>query len=475
MNCMNCGALLTDTDYCPHCGCDVMVQKKAFYLANLYYNQGLEKASIRDLSGAISCLRRSLTFNKYHMQARNLLGLVYFETGEVVSALSEWVISKNLNPVGNLAGEYIEKVQSNTNKLNTISESIRKYNHALAYCREGHEDMAMIQLKKVLTQNPQLIKGYHLLALLYIREHSYNKARRILKKAARIDKTNTTTLRFLREIDEQTGVTTNLEKKQRNADSDGEGRRTKRTIFQSGNDTVIQPPAFREKSAAAGVLTFVLGILLGAAALWFLVVPAKTQEINRTANEQMQEYSDAIASREAELETLKAQVASAEQASQEQQVQQQTTQDVMTSYDNLLSANSAMAAGQRDQAVSALAQVNRDQLSDSGKTIYDNIKTGMEITDDELAAAGAVSGTAADTAQTSEDAGTVQDTGADTTAAGETDSSYEDSGYEDTGYEDTGYEDTGYSDGYYEEDSYEEDYSEDPYGYYDEYGNYIEY
>ena len=43
MNCMNCGALLTDTDYCPHCGCDVMVQKKAFYLANLYYNQGLEK------------------------------------------------------------------------------------------------------------------------------------------------------------------------------------------------------------------------------------------------------------------------------------------------------------------------------------------------------------------------------------------------------------------------------------------------
>ena len=40
----------------------------------------------------------------------------------------------------------------------------------------------MIQLKKVLTQNPQLIKGYHLLALLYIREHSYNKARRILKK-----------------------------------------------------------------------------------------------------------------------------------------------------------------------------------------------------------------------------------------------------------------------------------------------------
>lgn len=86
MNCINCGALLTDLDYCGHCGCNVLVQKKAYYLSNVYYNQGLEKASIRDLSGAISCLQRSLTFNKHNIQARNLLGLVFFETGEVVSA-----------------------------------------------------------------------------------------------------------------------------------------------------------------------------------------------------------------------------------------------------------------------------------------------------------------------------------------------------------------------------------------------------
>ena len=35
------------------------------------------------------------------------------------------------------------------------------------------------------------------------------------KKAARIDKTNTTTLRFLREVDEQTGVTTKIEKRRK--------------------------------------------------------------------------------------------------------------------------------------------------------------------------------------------------------------------------------------------------------------------
>ena len=201
---MNCGAFLMDKelDYCPNCGCNVLIQKKVDYLSRQYYNQGLEKASVRDLSGAISCLKQSLIYNKHNIQARNLLGLVYFETGEVVAALSEWVISKNLQPNRNLATEYINKLQANSNKLEAINETIRKYNDALNLCREGHEDMAAIRLKRILTQNPKLIKGYHLLALIQMKEREYNKARRTLRKAARIDKTNTTTLRFLREIDE---------------------------------------------------------------------------------------------------------------------------------------------------------------------------------------------------------------------------------------------------------------------------------
>ena len=44
MKCMNCGAELNDSAYCPKCGCDVSVQKQAIVLSGLYYNQGLEKA-----------------------------------------------------------------------------------------------------------------------------------------------------------------------------------------------------------------------------------------------------------------------------------------------------------------------------------------------------------------------------------------------------------------------------------------------
>ena len=240
MNCMNCGAFLVDKDldYCPKCGCNVLIQKKVDYLSRQYYNRGLEKASVRDLSGAIDCLKQSLIYNKHNIQARNLLGLVYFETGEVVAALSEWVISKNLQPSRNLASEYINKLQANSNKLEAINETIRKYNDALNLCREGHEDMAAIRLKKILIQNPKLIKGYHLLALVQMKEGEYNKARKTLRKAARIDKTNTTTLRFLREIDEQTGVSTRLER---------QNKRNRKAVDSSENDMAIQIPQYKEK------------------------------------------------------------------------------------------------------------------------------------------------------------------------------------------------------------------------------------
>ena len=50
---------------------------KLVYQSNYWYNDGLKKANMRDLSGAIVSLRRSLQYNRSNIAARNLLGLVY--------------------------------------------------------------------------------------------------------------------------------------------------------------------------------------------------------------------------------------------------------------------------------------------------------------------------------------------------------------------------------------------------------------
>ena len=451
MNCMNCGAFLMDKelDYCPNCGCNVLIQKKVDYLSRQYYNQGLEKASVRDLSGAISCLKQSLIYNKHNIQARNLLGLVYFETGEVVAALSEWVISKNLQSNRNLATEYINKLQANSNKLEAINETIRKYNDALNLCREGHEDMAAIRLKRILTQNPKLIKGYHLLALIQMKEGEYNKARRTLRKAARIDKTNTTTLRFLREIDEQTGVTTKLE------------RQNKKRIFRNGaaakresdgneGEVVIQTPAYKEQSRISLFFMLATGFAAGLLAFYLLAVPAIRQGIYREANQQIVKYSDAVSSQGAELTKAQSQAQESGDTVEAASKQIEEEKKKNSTYEALLEAYSALQQQNVDEAALKLQNVYADLVPDDLKGIYNTICSSTGTTGIE----GSTDGTDGD--GSSED--NSGDTQGDTSDEGYTDStdgdqsdSYDDSG--DSG--DVSYDDSGdYYDNSYDESEY---------------------
>lgn len=148
MKCYNCGAKLGRENICPECGVNVKIYKKIVMASNEYYNDALAKASVRDLSGAIESLKTSLKFNKLNIDARNLLGLIYFEMGEVVEALTEWVISKNYQPAENAASRYLDEIQNNRSRLETINQTIKKYNQALLYCRQDSRDLAIIQLKR---------------------------------------------------------------------------------------------------------------------------------------------------------------------------------------------------------------------------------------------------------------------------------------------------------------------------------------
>ena len=378
MRCYNCGAELGKGDNCQNCGTNVKVYKKILMASNAYYNDALEKAGVRDLSGAIESLKISLRFNKLNIDARNLLGLIYYEMGEVVTALTEWVISKNYQPKDNLASRYLDEVQKNQARLDSVNQTIKKYNSALKCCRENNEDVAAIQLRKILNQNPKLIKGYHLLALIYIHKGEYEKARKILKKAAKIDKTNSTTLRFLKEVDFQTGTQTSLEPRRfGRRERTEEQREDERERVVSG-DTVIIPPTFRETSTAATMLNIGIGLVLGALVVWFLIGPANTQRINRQADEKVVEYSGKMASQEAQLNQLQSQVDSLNETTASAQQQIQTAQDTAASYENLLKAVEAQQQGNTSNATNALTEVNPEVLSVDAKAVYDTIYKSMQ-------------------------------------------------------------------------------------------------
>lgn len=287
MNCYHCGCTLSEHDFCTACGADVGLYKRIMKMSNLYYNEGLEKAGVRDLSGAVTSLRQSLKFNKNNVEARNLLGLVYFEMGEVVAALSEWVISKNLRPQKNIADDYIEMIQSNASRLEAINQTIKKYNQALVYCMQDSKDLAIIQLKKVLSLNPRFIRAHQLLALLYIDSEQWDKAKRELVKCCNIDNNNTLTRRYMKEVDK-------VLEGDEPAKGDSKRKSDESIRYQSDNEIIIQPLNVKEpKHSGMGTLFNVgIGLIIGMAAMYFLVLPAAVSREKSRANEQIKAITD---------------------------------------------------------------------------------------------------------------------------------------------------------------------------------------
>lgn len=305
MKCYVCNSQLdNNSDYCLKCGADVSVYRIVVRTSNTYYNQGLEKAKVRDLTGAVESLKTSLSINKNNIKARNLLGLVYYEMGEVVMALSEWVISKNLKPERNVAEVYIKKVQDDPNKLEMMNQAIKRFNISLRYAKEGATDMAVIQLKKVVTMNPKLLKAGLLLGLLLWKDGQTDRARRCFQRVLKTDRNNTLALRYISELDGSL------------ADEDA----AKETVFNkkkkkpspaavTGHDVIIPPNSYKEPSNGIfTVLSILLGVVLGAALVWFLIVPAKISSLNYDNNQLVLDYSEQLAANSVDMANLKSQI-----------------------------------------------------------------------------------------------------------------------------------------------------------------------
>lgn len=343
MYCFKCGCELNKTDHCPNCGADVGTYKKIIYTSNYLYNDGLQKAQVRDLSGAILSLKNSLWFNKDNLDARNLLGLIYYEIGETVAALSEWVISKNINDERlhrkqNLGAEYLAQVQASRQTMENLDSSIERYNHALECCYTDNLDVAVLQLKKVLSVNPRYLRARQLLALLYIENKQYKRADKELQRCLLLDVNNTTTLRYRKEVlsklqpegASQAGAQNAMHKanvrtvKTAATGADAQtargrnGKPKKPKVgsvikYTADNETIIQPVNARNPGVDGfGIPSWiyggVIGLLVGAAMVAFVIMPTRIQSIRTDAQKQIREISSQSDGKDSQITDLQSQV-----------------------------------------------------------------------------------------------------------------------------------------------------------------------
>ncbi len=279
MKCYRCNSRLADDrNVCSKCGADVRLYRKIIYTSNQYYNLGLTRAKARDLTGAVECLRISIQLYKKNINARNLLGLVYYEMGEAALALKEWVISKNYRHRGNIADAYIQDLRDNRKSLDGADHSIHKFNQALEYAKTGAKDLAVIQLKKVISVNPRMLKAYLLLALLYMDSQKYDQAKTVIKKCLEIDRGNPQAMSYERELSKY-----KTDKVQENIGVAGELER----------EEVIIPVRMRDYgSYFTSAMYILIGFILSLGVLYYVIMPGKEDQYAAKNAAEIQKYDD---------------------------------------------------------------------------------------------------------------------------------------------------------------------------------------
>lgn len=261
--CPKCARPVDADSYCSHCNLTVGVYSKIKESSKALYNQGLQKAKVRDLSASIDLLSRSVRLDKHNIDARNLLGLIYFEIGETVLALQQWVLSKNLKDKDNEAIYFLKQVQDNQSYLDKLNQAIKKYNQSLTYIEQGSTDLAIIQLKKVASLNPKFVKAYALLALCYIKDGEFDKAKRNLHKILTIDKSNYIARKYLDDMVQEAGE---------------EATYAEEVPKERTPSIGLRPVRTKMNGALFQFIAMAIGVAVGLAVMNFMVMPGRIDE-----------------------------------------------------------------------------------------------------------------------------------------------------------------------------------------------------
>ncbi len=381
MECLYCGHQLGKGNICNFCGHDVTLYKKVVRLSNTYYNIGLEKAQVRDLSGAAVYLKKSLDLYKKNTDARNLLGLVYYEMGESVDALAEWVISKNLQPEDNLAAEYLKKLQSRQSRLNQMDQTLKKFNQALYYARHKSEDLALLQAKKVISMNPRFVKAYQLLGLLYLKKEEYAKAEKTLKAVLNIDVNNTLALAYL---DELKSIAKNRKSIAKEKSKRQAKKAQERDLFEESVRDEAIVPTYREGTGSwATVLLLAVGLIVGVLFTYFLLLPVKERSLNAEFNSSILSYNEKIAERDTTITSLQGQIDSLneEKAGLENELAAYTGEGgIINEYNKLLNVLTLKANGDYIGAMDTISSINPSLVTnETFQNVYNSLNT--EFTD----------------------------------------------------------------------------------------------
>lgn len=316
--------------------------------------------------------QENLRLQQNNMQTKTLnsLAMKCYKHGEIAEALVHWILVKNMDPEDLHAEHYISTIQEHAGQLERMNQSIKRYNTVLRTMDATNYDISMVQLRQTVENHPKFLKAWQLLALLCIQSSQLKEARDALKIARQLDESDERTQRYIQEMLGKKKKRSRLPKLRRNT-----------VVYKEGNSKIIQPRAeiFRELSKHLQVVNIAIGAVIGAALIWFLIAPAVNQSRQDRVNASQIEFSQRIASMEAQISAQTRQLDEfrANQVVTEGGTETQAT--AQESFEALLTAQSQFDSGSFtfETIVDTLLTVNTSTLGAQATDMYHTLRDAV--------------------------------------------------------------------------------------------------
>lgn len=367
--CPKCGMQGESTGNCLQCQESLQWVGICYYQSQKYYKKGYEEAEKRQLTQAIPYLQKAVSLNKYNREAKNLLGLIHFELGQVGEALKMWILSIAVCKEDNIANDYMETVRKHPKKLEMYKETVQLYNRALKYLAKKNDDMAVIRLKKAISINPKFVDARNLLTLCYIYENQYGKARDQIIKVLEIDRNNEKALHYLKYIEIQDE---SIEKQEPSIISGPH-------LNELEVDNTIKPYKVLHKGGTLGryVFYFIFGFVCMYAIQTALIMPAKTKDLESKLYTAINENSDMKLQLDTFTKDSEDTLMTIEKDKQELTKENEALQiekNKLLQENRLLKIEQYKEAGDWIQAAEILYTISPDTLSEENKAVYEAYK-----------------------------------------------------------------------------------------------------
>ena len=284
----------------------------------------------------------------------------------------------------NIYGDELKEIKKNKTELYKANQIIKKYNQALNYAKQGNDDLAILQLKNVVSAIPNFEDAYLLMALLSIKAEDFAAAKESLDSILAINPQNESAKEYMKEFQIESDIKETVEEK---TDS-------KEKVKNVSQPKKIKNP-FRSDSFQASVsekgpmFYMVAGLIIGVIVSVALIYPTVKASFTHKNSSQVEDYKEQILAKDTQLKANEKRIKEAEET--QEKAEKELEEYIGTSkkdgiYDLLLTAMQKYADRNYTESADALLDIDNKKLTtknmkniykDLTQKVYPNAKKGL--------------------------------------------------------------------------------------------------